>query len=122
MRLLKVTCLFCLLGVSSLWSQDPDCCSWYRPYKTRSSLKFFIPEFSDQFTFKIYPQTGKLMFEELNTKSLNYEHPSLVIYESPITHTAFFCRMEDITQKKFGVMIQFHVGDYNSSMDRIIPR
>jgi len=48
----------------------------------------------------------------------SYNAASVIVFKSPVKHVAFFCRMEDATVKKFGVMIQVHAGDYASWMDR----
>jgi len=76
---------------------------------TTPTHTFFIPikmwnEVSQQYSFQQYPSN------------------SLVVFKSPVKHTALFCQIEDLTLKKFGVMIQLHVGDYNSYMDKKIER
>lgn len=71
--------------------------------------KFFLPAKKWD---KVWHQTP------LSTNSPN----SLLIFKSPIQHTAIFCRLEDLTLKQFGIMIQVHMGDYNSYMDRKVDK
>ena len=117
--------LFLIIGFtcSGLKAQDPDCCSWYRLYKIRSGLKFFIPEFTGQkWELREFPDSKLRKLDNFRLISQVHHFPSMMVLKTPIKHTAFFCRMEDVSQKRLGVMIQFHVGDYNSYMDYKISR
>jgi hypothetical protein len=107
MRLLILIGLFTFLSVPSLRAQDPDGFSCMRSYFRKQKMEFFIPSLSNVQYFQ--------------SSFLVSKHQPSIVYESPVQHHAFFCRMEDLSIKKFGIMIQVHAGDYNSYMDYKIP-
>lgn len=45
-----------------------------------------------------------------------------LVMHIPVCYTAFFCKMEVVTQKSLGIIIKVHAGDYDSYMDLKIPR
>lgn len=110
MRSLMILILLGLLTSVSLTAQDPGCGDWIKPW---DRMKSFIPEF-----------TGNYFRSNIHFKFNNFTPPknSMLVFKSPVKHDAIFCHLEDLTLKKFGIMFQFHVGDYNSYMDRKIPR
>lgn len=76
--------------------------------KQSKNYHFFIPEIRNQSHFNL-----KFHVDKMNKP---------IILHSPIRHKAIFCRLEDLSQKKVGIMVQFHLGDYQSKYDMIIPR
>jgi len=110
MRWLMSLILMSCLTSASLIAQDPACGDWIKPW---DRMETFIPEFS-----------GSYFKSNKHFKFNDFTQPTypLPVLKSPVKHAAIFCHLEDLTLKKFGIMFQFHVGDYNSYMDRKIPR
>lgn len=104
MKNLLYTGIFALMMFTSLYAQGFG----YSRLQSKRVYDFVIPSF-----------TMKVQHGKLRSKSI-LQNP--VILKSPIVHKAIFCRLEDLTQKKLGIMIQFHTGDYNSRMDFVVPR
>jgi hypothetical protein len=105
MRSVVAIIFLAMFGLVPLWSQT----SFNRSWKQKTpEFHFWIPKTSMNYYY-------------LDRNETVIDKYSLMVYKSPIRHTAFFCNLETKSQKKLGIMFQFHVGNYQSYMDYKIP-